>query len=376
VNRVLTLLLLLPLASGCHSGRQTASVAPATGTPPVAPQPVSEPLRTLQAATDEMISALAFSPDGKQLATGSFNGGVQLWDVASGRLQRTPEGHRNDVPALAFTRDGKALVTGSEDRTVKLWDVATGRLKETLPSQRQVINAIALSPDGRVLATGGGGNSVQLWDTASWQPMRVLQGDEDPGALALSPESMFVSRIAFSPNGKLLAVAHGVYIRGEPSQTADYITVWDTSSWQVKRRLFMGSDFYQVYAVAFAPDNRNLVLGYSRPTAEGNVQVWDIASGEKRVLASFLEWGPVAVQVTLRGKPIVVAGGGDKVTLLALATGKQIGTLPVPGDVMSLAVSPDENVLAVGDTKGTVTLWSLRLGPQTSAPGSSAASGA
>jgi WD40 repeat protein len=304
---------------------------------------------------------VAFSPDGRTLATGDFLGGLKLWEVGSGRLTHSLKGHVDSVVALAFTRDGRTLVTGGDDRTVKLWEIGTGRLKETLSGDRKDVNSIVLSPDGELLASGGRDNKVRLWETASWQMQHVLEGDEDPRALAESAEGFSVSTMAFSPGGQLLAVAHGGLVRGEPMQSIDYLTVWDGATWRVKRRLLLGVDQYRIFSIAFAPDSRRLVIGHSRPLGEGAILIWDVVTGEKRTLVPYLEWGPTEVRVVSRDETMVIAGGEFEVAVLDLATGKPRGKLALSRSLTSLAVSPDEKLLAIGDSKGTVTLWNLPL---------------
>ena len=96
------------------------------------------------------VSSIAFSPDGTQLASGSDDRTIKLWDAATGSLQRTLEGHSSPVNSVAFSPDGTQLASGSDDRTIKLWDAATGSLQRTLESHSGPVGSIAFSPDGRI----------------------------------------------------------------------------------------------------------------------------------------------------------------------------------------------------------------------------------
>jgi WD40 repeat protein/serine/threonine protein kinase len=119
------------------------------------------------------IFCVAFSPDNKLLASGERPGTVKLWDMASGKVRLTLKGHTEAVLALAFTSDGRTLATGGDDRTVKLWDVATGQERMTLKGFNDAVRSLAFSPDGNLLAAGSWDGTVRVWQAAT-----------DPEALA------------------------------------------------------------------------------------------------------------------------------------------------------------------------------------------------
>jgi WD40 repeat protein len=184
------------------------------------------------------VNAVAFSPDGKTLLSGSLDNTLKLWDT-SGNLLKTLRGHQGYVRAVAFSPDGKTLLSGSTDNTLKLWDTS-GKLLQTLRGHQGYVVAVAFSPDGKTLLSGSEDNTLKLWDT-SGKLLKTLRGHQ-------RSVQGSVTDVAFSPDGKTL-------LSGSWDNT---LKLWDTSG-----KLLQALRGHQdsVTDVAFSPDGKTLLSG-------------------------------------------------------------------------------------------------------------------
>jgi WD40 repeat protein len=201
-------------------------------------------LDPLEAAGDT-VKTVAFSPAGRLLAVGEWDtgdrGALALWDWGDRRLDRALPGHCGGINVLAFSSDGKLLASGDTRGFVKLWEVASGRELACFPvGQRRVpVTAMTLSPDGTLLATGQLYEAeVWLWDAPGGRPRRTL------------PEvAIAVRALAFSPDGGLLALAR-------QDRTVD---LWDGNGG--RQLCTFGAATAETLAVAFSADGRHLATG-------------------------------------------------------------------------------------------------------------------
>ena len=209
------------------------------------------------------VSSLAFSPDGRMLASGHLvdQDSVQLWDVSTGSLLRALRGHKDMVRSVAFTPDGRTLASvggrtgkAGEDRTIRLWDIAAARCIRELEGHSDKVRSLAFAPDGRTLATASHDRTVRLWDTETGRLIRIER----------SPDKLVA--LAFAPDGATLAVA----------TNAGVVTIHDATSLAVLR-LIRHENNEELLNLAFAPDGRSLATcGMS-----GRIRLWDALTGQE-----------------------------------------------------------------------------------------------
>jgi WD40 repeat protein len=197
------------------------------------------------------VTSVAFSPDGKQAISGSWDKTLKLWDVATGREIKTFTGHTDRVWSVAFSPDGKQVIS-CDDKTLKLWDVASGREIRTFSGHSSYVNSVAFSPDGKQVISCSRDETLKLWDIATGKIIRTFSG-----------HSGGVNSVAFSPDGKQV-------ISGSYDKT---LKLWDVATGKVIRTFSGRSE--GVSTVAFSPDGKQVISG----SYDNTLKLWDVATG-------------------------------------------------------------------------------------------------
>jgi WD40 repeat protein/serine/threonine protein kinase len=321
------------------------------------------------------ISAVAFAPDGKTLATSGADNSVRIWDLVSNRHVKllgykavsvafTPDGRtlaiadggsrsicfwdvgarcqRAAIPfesgylqSMALSPDGKLLATGDWHGTVRVGDIAARRQRDTLTVHRGAIPQVLFSPDGKTLATGGFDGKIRFWDTAERRGIASLEG-----------HTARVLSLAFSPDGKTLA----------SSGEGNTVRLWDTATRQVVNTLRERSTA-AVRSVVFSPDGQTLATGGE----DGTVRLWN--AGTQKVVALLRgHTAPItALAYAPDGQSLVSGCDDGTVKVWDIAPGSDPNALAGHmGPDPFVVFSPDGQTLAVANVRElTVTLWDL-----------------
>jgi len=278
----------------------------------------------------DTVQSVTLAPDGRTLASAGADKTIRLWETATGRETRVFEGHKYAVTSVAFAADGKTLASASEDMSVRLWDMATGREIHSLLGHACPVTSVAFSPDGKVLASASADSTIRLWDTVSGKETRTIE-----------PAGGSIKAVAFSPDGTTLASA------------GDHVRLWETTTGQQIRtdRVIDG------ISVAFSPDGKVLAA----LSSAGHLHLWEKATGQEMSVLHTEDFAVKSVrQVAFSPDGKILALAGAHVLLWETASRKKIRAIQGHrGDVTSVAFAPDGTRLTSGSTDTTVLVWAL-----------------
>jgi WD40 repeat protein len=282
------------------------------------------------------VNSVAFSPDGRWLASGSADLTIRVWDLATGTLRHKLEGHTNLVANVAFSPDSKLLASGSEDGTIALWDPATGTRIRSVKGHNGKVS-LRFSPDGKLMAAGTADGGVQMWSVLNGERARVLPG----------LHKGLVQCLAFSADGQRLATG------GQDGK----LVITDLASGNVVHSFQRTT---AVFTVEFGADGETVAAGYAPP--EPVVRVWNLKDKDFILLKGHTD-RVNTVSLRSDGRHAVTTSQDGSVRLWEIG-----GTLPrhmVLGlgsageKLWTGSLSADGRYVATGNSNGTVYLFRL-----------------
>lgn len=317
----------------------------------VASEPVC--LRRLQGHRDN-VSALSFSPDGRYLASSSYDQTAKLWDLRTGQCLKTLQGHRNRLWSVAFSPDGTLLATGGDDRTVRLWDGRTGQCMKALQGHTNAVLSLALVEEhegrDRLLVSGHEDEAIRIWNTHTGELLRTLRGHQDR-----------VWSVGFAPVALMRCLGldqseadpERIVISGSADRT---IKLWDWRSGDCLKTFYGHTSW--IWSVVCSPCGRYLASGsYDR-----TIKLWDLQEGD-----CFDSWQGERSDVTLTfspdGKRLASSGFDGCIKLWNSETRQLVRRIQGHQDsVWQVCFSADGEQLASASYDQTLRLWDVNSG--------------
>jgi WD40 repeat protein len=284
------------------------------------------------------VKAVAFSPDGKTLASAAART-VRLWDAITGQKLLAIEGHVGDVSSVCFSPDGRHLASGGgqSDRTVRVWDARTGRELLVLRGHSGWVWSVAFSPDGRRIASGSDDTTVRVWDARTGKQLFVLKKHTGP-----------VYSVCFSPDGRRLASA----------SKDGTVSVWDADN-PLQGVLLLKGYAWGGNSVCFSPDGQRL----ASPGEHEQIQILDARTGFPLLALKGHADGVHSISFSPDGERLASGGWEGRVRVWDARTGKQVQAFWANlNQVDSVCFSPDGRLLGTGSYQNDVRLWDARTG--------------
>jgi WD40 repeat protein len=277
---------------------------------------------------------VAFSEDGRRLATGGSDGTVAVWDTRTGDVMELAHENMQVVLCLSFSADCTTLAVSHFDFSVAIWDVATGKRRTTINTQSDQVHSLAFSPCGTTLAGGGEQRTIRLWDVASGKLTARLLGH--PGS---------VGAVRFAPNGRILA----------SGCTRGQVKVWELGREEICERVGQRVHGGPVFSLAFSPDGSLLVSG----AAIDKIRLWDLVTGKERTNINRLADICKSMEFSPDGKT-VLSVMTDGAVYLSTASGSRHQTiLPAQFSTYCAAFSVGGRFVATGGPDGIARVWDL-----------------
>lgn len=292
-------------------------------------------IRNLEGHID-FVRTVAVAPDSKTVASAGNDRRIKLWDSTSGRFIRNLEGHSDLVSSISFSRDGKILASAGWDEVVNVWNLRTGEIDKELEGHTDWISCVAISPDSRIIASASNDRSIILWDVTTGNQIRPIRG-----------HSELVTSLAFSPDGRLLVSA----------SSDKTVKLWDVATGNSVRAFEARPEF--VRSVAFSPDGQSVVSG----TRSGSVNFWDVTTGSLIRSITGHSGEVTSIAFSPDGSLVASSGRDDSIKLWLATDGRLLKSLEGHSDPSGgVAYSADGKTAASASDDGTVKLWETGSG--------------
>jgi WD40 repeat protein len=334
-------------------------------------------LTCLKAAHTDQVWALAVAADGGTIASGSRDGKVRIWDVATGASRAPLTGHEDAVLAVALSPDGAMLASGGWDDRILLWDVSSGRRLRTLVGHQGGIRAVAFAADGLRLASGSEDATLRVWDIETGLSMQTLRGSgADVDAVALGPTAVVLGdAVGFLRTWDLSALGNrqelatfGAFTRPASAVTFLGENALAAASWDRTIKVFplddlsvprpIGQHDDDITALRSSADGRLLASA----SKDGTARIWHMGpdaepTGGVIIIAPEADMPPSTVRdvaFTPDGKVLGTASDDGKLRLFDAATGAKLHETGLGGPQLSLAFSRNGQLLAAAGQDGRI----------------------
>ena len=289
------------------------------------------------------VGSVAYSPDSAQIASGSNDNAIRIWNAGTGELIRTLTGHTDDVWSVAYSPDGAQIASGSNDNAIRIWNAGTGEHIRTLTGHTGNVTSVAYSPDGAQIASGSNDNAIRIWNADTGEHIRTLTGHTDD-----------VWSVAYSPDGAQIASGDG------DGDGGGAIRIWNAGTGAHIRTLTGHTG--NVTSVAYSPDGAQIASG----SGDGAIRIWNADTGEHiRPSLEHREWVN-SVAYSLDSSQIASGSDDGAIRIWNADTGELIRTLTGHTSyVYSVAYSPDGTRLASVGDDNTIRIWKAPTTPIT-----------
>ncbi|OUL72725.1 eIF2A-related protein [Paraburkholderia hospita] len=356
----------------------------------------------------DRISSVGWRPDGRLIATGSYDGTARIWMISSDE-ETTLRGHSDSVTSVAWSPDGRHILTGSWDNTAIVWDAETASIVTSLKGHSGWVSSVSWSPDGRFAATGSADSTARIWNVETGETEQVLKGHTAwVRSAEWSPDGQRILTGSYDNTARLFDVKTGKSLRkltghtkavpcvdwspdGKWALTASEdgtVRVWDSAKWKASRMLEVHTS--PVYVGKWSPDGKRILTG----SEDGKVRVWDSASGTRETTlsghtgwVSSVGWSPDGTKVvsgsvdrTARvwdacsrnavkkvtgwidraiwgsdGKHVLACEGGQTIHVWDLETGDEAYSFTTE-NVTAVAWSSDQRYIVLGHHDGLIDI--------------------